>query len=179
MPRELIIVAEIIRPHGIRGDVVLRPLTDNPETITEAAHLYLGLEAGSPTAVEKVRIHKGAPLLKLAGINSIEDAEKIKGKPLCLPVDELAPLEEGEYFLHDLAGLQVKDVSGNLVGTVDWIMDTGGSPVLMIPAPRGGEMMVPFSSGTIEGVDLEKGVITMADLPGLPIMPGDDSGEKG
>lgn len=178
MSRDLIIVAEILRPHGRRGDVVLRPLTDRPETLMGAAHLYLGLDASAPTGVDRIRLHKGAPLLKLTDTDSMDQAHALRGQVLCLPREELAPLEEGEYFLHDLVGLAVVDSSGSPLGPVNWVMDTGGAPVLMIPAPSGGEMMVPFAPGTIEDVDLDAGVIRMAALEGLPIMPGEGSGRE-
>ena len=165
--KDLFIVAEILRAHGRRGDVVVRPLTDNLETLINAARVYLGLEASEPVSVQNIRLHKGNPLLKLEGIDDMDGALALKGVVVCLPREELIPLEEGEYFLHDLVGLTLLDHLGNEVGQVERIVETGGPPVLAGPGPGGKEFMVPFASGTIEEVDLDGGTIRMVDLPGL------------
>lgn len=173
MSRNMIIVAEIIKPHGIRGEVVLRLHTDHPETVTGAEELYLGADAMNPVKVEAARMHKNRPLLKLENVDSIEKATELRGEFLYLPDDRLRPLEDGEYFLHDLTGLTLLDSTSKILGTVEWIMETGGPPVLVGTfAPErsgepGKEFMVPFSSGTIEEVDLEAGTIKISDLPGL------------
>ncbi|MDF1527429.1 MAG: ribosome maturation factor RimM [bacterium] len=165
--KDLFILAEILRPHGLRGEVVVRLLTDHLETLTDAARIYLGLEAVEPVKVEGIRTHKGNPLIKLAGTNDREGAFALKGQMICVPREELVPLEEGEYFLHDLVGLILLDHLGNKVGPVENIMDTGGPPILTGSLPDGGEFMIPFAPGTIDEVDLEKGTIRIVDLPGL------------
>ncbi len=165
--KDLFIVAEVLRAHGRRGDVVLRPLTDNLETLTGAARVYLGMEASKPVNVQNIRLHKGNPLLKLEGIDDMNGAIALKGIAICLPREELTPLKEDEYFLHDLVGLNLLDHLGNEVGPVEKIMETGGPPILTGPGPDGKEFMVPFAPGTIDEVDLEKGTIRLIDLPGL------------
>jgi 16S rRNA processing protein RimM len=165
--KDLFIVAEILRPHGLRGEVVLRALTDHLETLTGAIRVYLGLAALTPIDVEGIRLHKGNPLLKLAGIDDTDGALALKGQVICLPKEELTPLQEGEYFLHDLIGLILLDHLGNEVGPVEKIVETGGPQVLTGPLPEGGEFMIPFAEGTIDEVDLEKGTIRLVDLPGL------------
>ncbi len=94
-------------------------------------------------------------------------AQALKGVEICLPLEELLPLEKGEYFLHDLIGLTVMDHLGKRIGTVEWIVETGGPPVLMGTASDGKQFMVPFAPGTIQDVDLEKGSIRLINLPGL------------
>jgi len=112
-------------------------------------------------------MHKGNPLLKLAGVVDRDGAFALKGQMICVPREELIPLEEGEYFLHDLVGLILLDHLGNKVGPVENTLDTGGPPILTGPLPGGGEFMIPFAPGTVDEVDLEKGTITLVDLPGL------------
>ena len=165
--KDLFIVAEVLRPHGLRGEVVVRPLTDHLETLTGAARVYLGREALTPVDVEGIRLHKGNPLLKLAGIHNMDDALALKGQEICLPREELTPLAEGEYFLHDLIGLTVLDHLGNEVGPIERIVETGGPPILTGPGPDGEEFMVPFAPGTVDEVDLEAGTIVLVNLPGL------------
>ena len=165
--KDLFNVAQILRPHGIRGEVVLRPLTDHIETLTGAARLYLGQDASEPVFVEGIRFHKNNPLLKLQGVNDRDGALALKGQTVCVPKEDLAPLDEGEYFLHDLIGLTVMDHLGSEVGPVEHILETGGPPLLTGPGSSGKDFMVPFASGTIDEVDLEKGTIRLVNLPGL------------
>ena len=164
---DLFIVARILRPHGLRGDLVVRSLTDHSETLMDTATVYLGLDSDTPVPVQTARLHKGNPLLKLEGIDDMDSALALKGVDICLPREELAPLEEDEFFLHDLVGLTVRDYDGKNVGTVDGIMETGGPPLLTIARSDGKEFLVPFASGTIEDVDSDAGIIRLANLPGL------------
>lgn len=165
--KDLFTVAQVLRSHGRRGEVVLRPLTDHLETLTRASGVYLGHEATQPVPVEGIRLHKGNPLLKLEGVDDMDSAAALRGIEICLPGEELPPLEEGEYFLHDLVGLILLDHKGKRIGVVDNFMDTGGPPLLTGTRMDGKEFMVPFAPGTIDDVDLEKGTITLVDLPGL------------
>jgi 16S rRNA processing protein RimM len=164
---DLYIIAEILRPHGNRGEVALRPLTDHLPTLTGATRVFLGQRPDRPVRVISVRMHKGAPLMLLEGISSIGEAERLKGQMLCLPKEELLPLEEGEFFLHDLAGLTLLDYRGREVGKVDRILETAGPPLLAGIKTNGEPFMVPFTHGIIEEVDIEKSTITIVDLPGL------------
>jgi 16S rRNA processing protein RimM len=165
--RELYIVAEILRPHGRRGEVAVRPLTDHLPTLTGAERLYLGQTQGIPLRVLNVRFHKGVPLIQLDGISNIAEAQGIKGQVLCLPKEELRPLEEDEYFLHDLVDLTLLDHRGKVIGKVVSILETAGPPLITGLNADGESFMIPFTYGTIDEVDLERGTITLVDLPGL------------
>jgi 16S rRNA processing protein RimM len=164
---DLYIIAEILRPHGNRGEVAVRPLTDHLPTLTGAARVYLGQTQEKPVKVLNVRIHKELPLMLLEGINNIGEAQSIKGQVLCLPREELLPLQDGEFFLYDLIGLTLLDHRGETAGRVQRIIETPGPPLLAGETAKGKPFMVPFTHGTIKEVDLEKKTITLVDLPGL------------
>ena len=164
---DLFIIAQILRPHGLRGDLVARSLTDHPETLLDAEFVYLGLDSKTPVKVQKARLHKGNPLIKLEGADDMDSALALKGVEICVPREELVPLEEDEVFLHDLVGLTVLDFDGNNVGTVDGIVHTGGPPLLSVKRGEGKDVLVPFASGTIEEVEMDAGTMRLADLPGL------------
>ncbi len=129
--------------------------------------MFLGSDPGEPLEVLGVRMHKGLPMILLKGVDTIEKARSLRGKVLCLPGEELLPLEEGEYFLHDLEGLTLQDHEGKTVGKISHILQTGGPPLLAGKKRGGGEFLVPFASGTISEVDLEAGTIRLTCLPGL------------
>ena len=167
MTQELIIVATIIRPHGRYGDVRLQLETDHPEILMNSSKVYLGNDPGEPATIEKIRTHKEAPLLKLAGIDSMDAAHALKGVAISLPKDELPPLESGEFYLHDLVGLDVVNHNGDEIGVTQWIMETGGTPVLVVTAPDDEEFLIPFSPDAVGDVSLKEKRIILADLPGL------------
>jgi 16S rRNA processing protein RimM len=167
MTQELIIVATVLRPHRRHGEVRRQRQTDHPDTLLNSTRIYIGNEPGEPAAVEGIRMHKGAGLLKLAGIDSIDAAKALRGKVICLPKHELSPVESGEFFLHDLVGLDVVDHNGDEIGSTEWILETGGTPVLIVTTPDGEEIMIPFSPDAVGEVSLEENRITLADLPGL------------
>lgn len=164
---DLFIVARILRPHGRRGEVAVRPMTDHLPTLTGAKRVFLGQENGTPVEVLGVRMHKGLPLFSLRGVDTMEKAQSLRGTAICLPGEELRPLEEGEFFLHDLEGLTILDDGGKTIGKVEHIVETGGPPLLGGKDREGREFLIPFASGTIMEVDLREGVIRLCRLPGL------------
>ena len=164
---DLFIVARILRPHGRRGEVVVRPLTNHLPTLTEAKRMFLGQEKGIPVEVLGVRMHKGLPLFFLRGVDTLDKAQSLRGTDICLPGEELRPLEEGEFFLHDLQGLTILDHEGKTVGKVYHIVETGGPPLLGGKDREGREFLIPFASGIVSAVDLKDGVIRLRRLPGL------------
>jgi len=165
--KDLFIVAQILRPHGRRGEVVLRLHTDHLETVTGARQVYLGQESIEPVKVEGIRLHKDRPLLKLAGIDDMDAALALKGRMICRPKEDLEPLDDGEYFLHNLVGLTVLDHLGRKIGTMEAFVETGGPVLMAVPGLNGRELLIPFASGTVDEVNLEEGTITLVDLPGL------------
>lgn len=172
MPLEFFPIAQIVRPHGRRGDVRLRLLTDHPETLTAAKKIYLCRDPDDtvevkPLDVGSVRKHQGAFLMKLDGVDDITGAQVLRGWYVCLPEEDLLPLADGEFFLHDLIDLEVRDHLGNSVGRTDQIMETGGTPVLVVHGAEGEEILIPFSPESVRDVDLEQKLLILMHLPGL------------
>lgn len=142
-------------------------MTDHLPTLTEARRVFLGQENGTPVEVSGVRMHKGLPLFSLRGIDTMEKAQSLRGTAICLPGEELQPLEEGEFFLHDLEGLTILGHRGKTIGKVEHIVETGGPPLLCGKDQQGKDFLIPFASGTVSEVDLREGVIRLHPLPGL------------
>lgn len=172
MSREFFPIAQIIRPHGRRGEFRLRLATDHPETLMGAGKIYLCRDPNhtaevEPLDVESVRKHQDVYLMKLNGVDDIHGAEALKHWYVCLPEEDLIPLAKGEFFLHDLIDLEVRDHLGNSVGRIDWIMETGGAPVIVVHGAEGEEILIPFSPGSVREVDLEQKLLILMDIPGL------------
>ncbi|UCF30346.1 MAG: 16S rRNA processing protein RimM [bacterium] len=167
MNQDLITVARILRPHGRKGEVRLRLHTDHPETLLASQRVFIGQDPPRPFEVERIRTNKDLYLMKLKGVDSISDAERLRDLSVMLPREELAPLDEGEFFLHDLVGLAVLDREGVVLGRTAWILETGGTPVLVVHGEGEREILIPFSPEAVQEVDIENGRIHLGDLAGL------------
>ena len=157
------VVAELHKPRGIRGELIGRSLTDIPgrfKSLQQAqAHLRTGEDV--PVELSSAREHQGDWLFKFAGVDSIEQADRFRGAELWVPATERAELPSGEFFQSDLIGLQV--VAGEkTLGAVEDLQQYGGPPLLVLTY-EGREVMIPFVP-EICRVDLAERVIH-ATLP--------------
>lgn len=172
-------VGHIRRPHGVRGEVRAEVLTDWPERVEEHGAVYLA-SPDAPTdvrryEVEKVRPHKDVLLLKLAGCDDRDQAEELRGMLVQVPVEEAVPLEEGEYYHHQLLELEVETEGGERLGRVAQILQTGANDVYVVRGPQG-ELLLPAVDEVIRQVDLLRGRMVVRPLPG---MREDDESAKG
>jgi 16S rRNA processing protein RimM len=119
-----------------------------------------------PVRVERIWKHNKKSIIKFEGIDSIEDAGKIKGCRLEMPVDQLKPLEEGEFYIKDLIGLEARLETGEKLGKIINVMPTGGKDVLVIEGRRG-EVMIPFTEEFAGQPDPEKQEIVVFPPEGL------------
>src|SRR4051812_11545555 len=117
------LVGRIARAHGIRGQVIVNPETDFLEArFRPGAELFI--QRGATAAVEKLtvvtaRFQNGRPVIGLAGIETMNDAEALAGRELRVPVEWLSPLPEGTFYRHDLVGCRVETGDGKTVGVVE------------------------------------------------------------
>ncbi len=164
-PRFLVI-GEVLKPHGVRGEVRVLPHTDVPERFTWLETVYLGEENPRPVAVEMARLHQNIVLVKLAGYDDRDAAETLRGELLQVPETEAIPLEEGEYFLYQLEGLAVFSDEGQHLGELTQVLETGANNVFVVSGADG-EILLPDIEEVILDIDFENGRITVHLLPGL------------
>lgn len=156
-------VGRILAAHGVHGELKVQPLTDFPTRFERGAVLWL---ADKPHSVESSRWQKGSLVLKLAGIDSRDQAEKLRGQDLLLP--EPAPLPEGQdiYYQHDVIGLEVRTPTGEVLGRVADILSTGANDVYLVRGERG-ELLLPAITDVVREVDIDGGSMVIELLPGL------------
>jgi len=164
-PRFLVI-GKILKAHGVRGEVRVLPHTDLPERFTWLKEVYVGEHDPKPVAVEGVRFHKDLVLLKLAGYDYRDQTDKLKGELVQVPMTEAIPLEEGEYFLFQLLGLNVYTDEGQYLGDVKDVIETGANNVFVIKGD-GKEILLPDTKEVITEIDFDNGRLTVHLLPGL------------
>jgi 16S rRNA processing protein RimM len=167
---ERVVLAEVFRPRGIRGELIARSLTDVPGRLKELKSAWVQFADGSDAAVtlEEAWEHKGDWVLKFAGVDSTDDADRFRGADLWVPRSERAPLPDGEYYEADLIGSRVVDgTSDELIGTVTGWQHFGGPPLMEVTRAEGKagrEVLVPFVPAICRKVDLEARTIEV-DLP--------------
>ncbi len=167
--RDRVVLAEILRPRGNRGEVVAVSQTDVPgrlEALT-AANVRLANGSDLPVVIEEVWPHGEHWVLKFAGIETIDAADKFRGSDLWVPSSERACLPEGEYFRTDLLGCMLTDaVTGEAFGPVESFEQYGG-PMLLQISVKGREVLVPFVPEICRKVDVAGRVILVALPEGL------------
>jgi 16S rRNA processing protein RimM len=159
-------IGRIVRSHGVRGEVRVAVYTDMPERFTWLKSVYVGEENPQAVTVEKVRFHKDQVILKLAGYESRDVAESLRGLLLQVPEDEAIPLEEGEYFLYQLVGLAVYSDEGEHLGELVELLETKANSVFVVKGSRG-EVLLPDTTEVVREIDFENGRMTVHLLPGL------------
>ena len=161
-----VVLAEIFRERGNRGEVLARSTTDIPGRLENLKAAWVQLADGTERAVtiEKVWRHQENWVLKFAGVDSISEAERFRGADLWVPRSERAALPEGEYYESDLLGFAVRDgASGETLGLVRGWRRFGGPPLLEVDC-SGREALIPFVPAICRKVDLERRTIEV-DLP--------------
>jgi 16S rRNA processing protein RimM len=163
---EFIVIGEITKPHGVRGEMRVKPHTDEPERFTWLEQVYVGEENPRLMAVEKARLHQGMILLKLTAVNDRSAADALRGEWLMVPEADALPLEEGEYFLFQLKGLAVVTVDGEALGTLTGVIETGANNVFVVQGEQG-ELLLPDIEDVVQEIDFENGRMVVTLLPGL------------
>ncbi len=164
-PRFLVI-GQVLKPHGVRGEVRVNPLTELPERFDWLDVVYLGERNPQPVVVEAVRFHKNLILLKLAGYDTREATETLRGVWLQVPEDEAIPLEEGEYYLYQLLDLAVFTDEGQHLGVLVDVIETGANNVFVVQGEQG-EQLLPDIAEVVQEIDFAHGRMTVRLLPGL------------
>ena len=161
-----IVIGEITKPHGVRGEMRVKPHTDEPERFTWLEQVYVGQKNPHRMAVEQARLHQDMILLKLTAVNDRTAAELLRGEWLMVPEAEALPLEEGEYFLFQLEGLSVFTTGGEALGTLTSVIETGANNVFVVSGDQG-ELLLPDIDEVVQEIDFENGRMVVILLPGL------------
>lgn len=148
-------LARIARPRGVRGEVIADGDTANPEKLLEFRLIHL-FPPGDKVELESAWVHSGRLVLKLRGINSMTDAERLRNCELRIPLEDRPPAGEGEYYFADLVGCRlIERATGEDEGEVIGWQDCGGPVVLEVKRPGAEEpMLVPFAKAICQEVDL-------------------------
>ncbi len=162
-------VGVIIKPHGIKGEVKVYPTTDSPLRFNEITHVNI-IQQGKAIGdvkVAGVKFFKDIVIIKLKGYNDINEVEALKGAELYIPREEGAELEDGEYYIADIIGMEVITDDGVRLGTVKDVMETGANDVYVVEREGGKELLLPAIKQCILDTNIDENVMTVHLMDGL------------
>ena len=162
-------IARLVRPQGNRGELVAEDLSDDLNRFTRVGRVLVedAARGRREMVIERAWRHKGRLVLKFSGIDSITEAEELRGCPVQLPEEEIGPSPAGEFFFRDLVGCEVLDAeSGGSVGRVEDVLEPGGQLLLQVKA-EGREILIPFVRGICVEIDPEQQRIRVRMPEGL------------
>jgi 16S rRNA processing protein RimM len=167
-----LVVGRIVKPHGVRGELVVDLRTDSPEERFGAGSVLgvrrRGANRPETLTVTAARPHSGRLLMQAEGVDGREAAEALRGALLTVRTDELEATDDpDEFHDHELEGLRVVRVTGADVGTVDEVVHTPGAELLVVRTESGRELLVPFVSEIVPEVDLGSGRLVVDPPEGL------------
>lgn len=163
--KDFLETGKIVGTHGIRGDLRVECWCDSPDFLSQFKTLYL--EDGTKAISVKCRPHKNIALMKISGIDTIDDAIPLVGKVLYLKREDVK-LEEGKYFVQDIIGLEVIDVdTKEKYGKVSDVLKTGSNDVYEMKDENGKPYYIPVIPDIVIDRDFENGVVTIKPMKGL------------
>jgi 16S rRNA processing protein RimM len=165
-PPEFLAVGHIVRPHGVRGGLKVSATSDLIFKLQPAAVVYLGPDKIS-AIVKTLRLHRKEFLLFIEGVTTREAAEKWREAGIFICYAELDPLPDGEFFHWQIVGLKVVTTTGEELGRIEEIIQTGANDVYVVRDRSGKEIMLPAIESVIQEVDLENKRIVVHLIPGL------------
>lgn len=158
----MVCVAQVATAHGVRGALKLRCFTEAPENVT--AYGPLCDEAGNELfSVRVIGQTPGGLIVMADGVNDRDTAEALRGVRLYVPRSHLPEPEEGEFYHEDLTGLVVVDAQGRPLGRVVAVLNFGAGDILEVEEAQGRREMVPFTHEAVPEVDLERGMLRVAE----------------
>ena len=167
-PEDRVVIGRVVKPHGLKGEVVVEVLTDFPERFSEGLRVLLsggGLEARE-ARIAAVRPHLGRVLLTFEDVSDVSTAEALRNAELSVSAADVAARPPGYVYHWEIEGASVVDAKGKPLGRVAELADAGGRPLLVVETARG-PRDVPFASPIVVSVDVAGRRVVLDPPPGL------------
>jgi 16S rRNA processing protein RimM len=160
---DFIAVGRIRSVHGLRGEILVEALSDNPDRFSPGNTVW---SSGRRYQIEAARPHRKALIIKLDSVNTRREAELLRDSLLEVPEQDLPTLDEDEYYRHQVIGLEVRDTSDQILGSVAEVIDTGGNDVYLVRGDRG-ELLIPAIGDVVKRIDVDARIMTVEVLAGM------------
>ena len=165
---DLFTVGIVTTAHGVKGEVKVFPTTDDPKRFKKLKEVIVKTKKESVTKkVESVKFFKQFVLLKLEGINTMDDALLYKQAELCVTRDNAVKCNKDEYFIADLYGLKVYDEDNSYIGEITDVIQTGANDVYEIKQDNGNSFLIPAIKECVLSVNVREKKMTIHLMDGL------------
>ena len=166
--KEFVTIGQIVTTHGIHGKLRVEYYNDEKTHFFSYRRIFLRDPSGriESFAVLEARVHKKLLIVRLEGVNSIDEAERLVGFVVLIERATLAKLEEGEYYWTDLIGMEVVTDEGKPLGRLAEIIRTGGADVFVVTSGDK-EVLIPATEEAIKQVDVDAQRVVVHPIEGL------------
>ncbi len=166
MKQKFLECGKIVSVHGLRGEIKLLPWGNDADELCEFANFYLD-KGKVELEVERARVHKNVVIVKFVGVDTVEQAQQMRGKVLFIDREQDS-LEEGQYYISDLIGMDVIDVdSGIVYGSMTGFTETGANDVYHITCPDNSLKLIPAIPQVVIEISMEQNKMLIRPLKGL------------
>lgn len=164
MEQEFIVIGSIIAPWGKNGQLKVKVLTDFPQRFQSGATVYLD---NSELVIQDARKYKDGLIVKLQNIDSIEDAERLSGKTLCILRQDATLLPEGQYYYFQLIGMEVWTTTQKNLGEITGVQVAAGNDIYIVNTASGKELLIPAVEDVVKSIDLAQKKVIIEPIKGL------------
>ena len=160
---EFITIGEILAPWGIKGKLKVKVVTDFPQRFARSSAVYINRQS---MTIDSIEWRKGKAIIKLKPIDSLEAAQRLRGKPVEIHRSQVYPLPEGQYYHFQLIGLEVWTTQGELLGNITEILTADSNDNYVVSGDEG-EILIPAIEDVVKSIDLNQGRIVIEAISGL------------
>jgi len=160
---DFVVIGRVAGPWGRDGQLKIDILTDFPERFQPGSTIYID---GIVQTIESASWKRGMAIIKLPAMDSVDEAEKLRGQMVEASTKDLAPLPPGQYYHFQLTGLDVVTTDGRPLGKISRIMAGAGNDVYVVSTPEG-ELLVPAVEDVVKCIDLGRRQVTIEAIEGL------------
>ena len=163
-------VGKIVNTHSLKGEIKVISSTDfEEERFKKGSKLLItrGNQLIREVVVQSYRNHKNFLLVKFEGIDSVEEAEKLKNLQIKIDLDEVGGLEENEFYFHQIIGCEVFDENDKNLGEIIDILTPGANDVWVIKGENGKEILIPYIEDVVKKIDITSKKVNIEVMEGL------------
>ncbi|MBI5352454.1 MAG: 16S rRNA processing protein RimM [Chloroflexi bacterium] len=161
-----LVIGYLRRSHGVRGEIIMDLHTDFPQRIKSGRKVLIG-EKHQPLTFDTVRSHNDGLLVSFRGIDTSEDASKLRNQWVYVIAAEVPPLPEGQHYQYELIDLDVVDEDGTPLGKLVEILETGANDVYVVRDDSGKEILLPAIPSVILDLNMDSRILKVHLLDGL------------
>ena len=164
----MFVIGKILKPHGVKGSVKAEIITSFPEHFLELNTVYIEHENQKQAySIEEARLSNRFVFLKFSEINDYDRADALRNHYIYIASKDLMPLEENEYYIHDLIGMRVLDEDGNFIGTIRDVWTYTANDVYVLQTEDGQEKLIPAIKSVVKSVNTKERTMVIHVMEGM------------